>query len=434
MGIVESALVGAAGLIFLVVVWTMREGRSVLSFIVGASAGLVGVQFWRVHLFTIVVMVWLAYRGGSLDSKKLLKASVLLLSAGLLAATALVGDLVNSPTLALQLLALAVSSCAVVLVSTHQDRRQMLYGLMGMTTLSSTVGILQVMKILPTDMWHLSISAVGRPLGLYPEPDWLGMFAGIGLVLAWRLDLSKWLRVAAVSVNAASFVLAFARAAWIAVAVSVIVAFVLQYLLTRKEKRITKSGRTTAVILLAAVAMTTFFAVPQLRTDLSARLGNTLQVADDDISAQARVRQINALLVLAERGPFYGHGISASGKVTVWGEIDLGQSENNVASNWILAMWVDGRFLAVPLITLFILLTARCVRTVPGQALLVVLLSSMFSNATYFPITWLLVALCLVEARQRHKDSAAVVKVPHERTPEPAVRLRRHHGQQIAIR
>ncbi|GAB2741302.1 hypothetical protein GCM10027038_44630 [Arthrobacter bambusae] len=389
-------MVVALGVLGLVIVWTVRDGRAVLSFLIGASAGLVAVQVFRVHIFTLLVLAWVLYKGGTHNPKSALKIVLIAIPVGLMALTTRLGDLVNSDTLALQLIGLAASSALIVAFSTHEDRRHMLKGLLAMATLSSLVGVLQVVKIIPIDAWHLSVSSLGRPIGLYPEPDWLGMFAGMGLVMAWRMPMRSSLRVLTVSVNVAAFILAFARAAWIAVVVAVAVVVVLGWFTRTRNKGHRTTGRYAALALIAAAAGGVILFVPALVSDLSTRLGQTLQVSGDDISGQARVRQFDALWRLADMAPFYGHGLSASGRVGVWGDIITGTvADNNVASNWLLAMWVDGKYLAIPLILLLALVTIKSVRTIEGQALFVVLLSSLFSNATFFPVTWMLLALAL---------------------------------------
>ncbi|WP_171983502.1 O-antigen ligase family protein [Arthrobacter sp. SRS-W-1-2016] len=394
----ETLLIVALCILGVVVLGTLRNGRAALSLLVGASAGLVAVQVFRVHVFTILVIAWALYKGGTHNPKSAIRIVLIAIPVALMAFTSVVGDLVNSDTLVYQLIGLAASSALIIALSTKEDRRQMLGGLLAMVTLSSIVGVLQVLKIVPLDPWHLSVSALGRPIGLYPEPDWLGMFAGVGAVMAWRIPMRRSLRVLAVSVNSAAFILAFARAAWIAVAVGVAVVIVTSWFARKREKdHQSTRGRAAAVGVIAAATVCVFMFVPTLVNNLATRLSQTLQVSGDDISGQARVRQFDSLMRLADMAPFYGHGLSASGRVGVWGDIISGvASSNNVASNWILAMWVDGKYLAVPFIMLFTFVAMKSMRTIEGQALLIVLVSSLFSNATFFPVTWMLLALAMM--------------------------------------
>ena len=226
-----------------VIVGTLKNRDAVLAFAVGMTGALVGIQVLQVHAFTITVVLWVLITRTSFDFKSTKHIAVLLVPALILATTALTGDLVRSPTLAMQLLGLAGSASLIVAFSTESDRRNMTGGLLAFATLSSILGVLQVLKIAPVEIWHASVSAVGRPIGLYPEPDWLGLFAGLGLIIAWRVPLHKRLRIIAITANAAAFVLAFARAAWVAVAVSIVLVIAVSMFRSRgrsEERRVGK--------------------------------------------------------------------------------------------------------------------------------------------------------------------------------------------------
>ncbi|MBT2568966.1 O-antigen ligase family protein [Arthrobacter sp. ISL-85] len=400
MGIPESLLVLAMSILAVVVLATHKSGRGMGSFLLGVSAGLVAIQVFRVHVFTITALVWVLQSRGLFNARGFNRAWRMLIPVALMALTSLLGDMVNSETLVFQLLGLAVTAMVIMSYSTALDRQQMLVGLLAVTTISSVLALLQVVGIVPIKTWHATISTLGRPIGIYPEPDWLGMFSGIGVLLAWRLPLGRWWRIFAVSANTAALVLAFARAAWIGFGVAVVLTAVIGYLIRRRGKQKSAGqGRGGSVLVLALATAGAFVFLPQLVIDLTVRLNRTFQVQQDDISGQARVRQFDALMRLADMAPLYGHGLSASGRVGVWGQIITGESPNNVASNWLLAMWVDGKFLAVPLMLVLIFTAARYCRTISGQALVLVLVSSLFSNATFFPVTWLLLALCLAEVK-----------------------------------
>jgi hypothetical protein len=388
-----------------VIVGTVKGKPALLAFAVGVSGALVGIQVLQVHAFTITVVLWIVFAKRRFDARSTRQIAVLVGAAAILAITVLTGDLVGSPTLALQLLALAGSASLIMAFSTESDRQNITLGLLAFATLSSVLGLLQVLKIAPVEIWHASVSAIGRPIGLYSEPDWLGLFAGIGLIIAWRIPLTPKLRTLAISANAAAFILAFARAAWVAVAVSIVLVVVIGMFRGRRQK-VPGAGRRAAVGLIALGALGVLLFVPQLVSDLATRLANTLTpgASGPDISGQARVNQINSLIELAQSAPFYGHGLSASGRVRVFGGIDATHGGNSVSSNWILGMWVDGALLAIPIIAVFVIVAVRMGRTLPGQMLLVVLLNSLFSNAFFFPITWLLIALCMAELMQRRSE------------------------------
>jgi hypothetical protein len=341
----------------------------------------------------------------------------------LVASTTLLGQLVNSSTLGLQLLGLAASAAIVVLRATRDDARAMLWGLLTISTIGSVFGILQVLKVVPIDLWHLDISTVGRPTGIYPEPDWLGMYAGLAVILSWRLSMSRAPKVGFTVLNFAALVLAMARASWVALVVTVLLAVVVSLAFRRGGSLSSKlkgprKGRVAAVGVAALTSIISLSAVPQLQEDLVRRASTMMgTVQETDISGQARIRQNESLMNLAESVPVYGHGLSAAGRVGAWGQLDaVGNPKNNVASNWILGMWVDGAWFAVPLILFLIVLTLIRVRTLPGQLLLFCLVSSLFSNALFFPVIWLLVGLAITAVRRpagtRRSNSAPIALPP----------------------
>jgi hypothetical protein len=418
------AVVFVAALLAMLILLAMNAGRRsrLLAFLVGMSAGLIGVQILQVHVFTILVVLWAFFAKRNSRSVLPLEAALTVVAAAILASSVLYGELVNSPTLGLQLLALAGCAALLVVYSSPTDVRVMLYGLLAMTSVSSTYGLLQVVGIAPYDPWHLSVSAIGRPTGLYSEPDWLGMMAGVGLVLAWRLPLKRWLRVLLILANMSAWVLAFARAAWIAVAASALLAFAVYLIWKRRDdvRPAERSGRLLATVLTAVAATLAFTFVPSLHDNLLTRLSQTFRVADNDVSAQARVAQNDGLNYLASTGPWYGWGLSASGRVGVSGRLNYGESRNNVGSNWLVSFWVDGGLLSVGVVLVFAIAICLTLRSIQSQLLVLVLLNSFFSNAVFQPVTWLLLGLCLVTVRVRREeireDSASqdqVRKTPH---------------------
>lgn len=379
-----------------------------LAVLVGMGAGLIGVQIAQMHVFTILLLIWVLFSKRASRSIAPVEAVLTVVAAAILASTVLYGQLVNSPTLGLQLLALAGCTALIVVFASPADVKAMLYGLLIMTSASSIFGLLQVVGIAPYDAWHLSISALGRPTGLYSEPDWLGMMAGVGLVLAWRLPLRRWVRVLLILANMSAWVLAFARAAWVAVVASALLAVAI-YLITRKKgapRRTEKSGRLLATALSGVVAVLAFTFIPSLHDNLVTRLSNTLRVADNDVSAQARVAQNDGLNYLASTSPWYGWGLSTSGRVGVSGRLNYGESRNNVGSNWLVSFWVDGGLLSIALLLVFAVAIALTLRTIQAQVFVLVLLSSFFSNAVFQPVTWLMLGLCLSVVRTRREQIA----------------------------
>ncbi|SDE19043.1 O-antigen ligase family protein [Nocardioides lianchengensis] len=399
LGIAIAA--GAVGVLFVV---TSRSSRDSISSVTGFLGGLVAVQVGGFHLFTIVVTVWFATRRRE-QYGNLLPLFLIPLIAVPLATTALYGELTHNPLLAVQLLALSLSAGLVAAAANDHDRKLMLLGLMWACFTSAFVGLLQVVGLVAVrvETLHTHVSSLGRPNGIYPEPDWLGTFSAIGMVLSWRLLRDRpSLRTLVLGVTTGGFVLAFARAAWLALGVSVIAILVGAAISRRRAPRATKSGSFRTLAVLGAVAVIAFAALPALRIQAVERLTSIVSGDRSDISRQARIQQNETLQRLADTAPWDGWGISASGRVGVSGRLLLGdESGNSVASNWALAFWVDGGYLAVPVIALFILVAMRRFRGVAGQALVVVLVSSFFSNATYQPVVWLLLGLALREANSR---------------------------------
>jgi len=397
-----------------IAVFAAKQRRVLMALLVGVTGGLFAVQVLQMHVFTFAVLAW-ALSSRRAGSRLLPWQAIVVLACSIpLALTALTGDLVNSPSLALQLLALATCSVIVVVNASRDDVSQMLMGLLSISSFGCTWALLQVAGIVPNDAWHLSVSALGRPTGIYPEPDWLGMYAGVGVVLAWRLGITPRWRVLLVSINAFALVLAFARSPWIAVVASSVAALFVAWIHGKRTKSgirfRTHTGRLPSVVLLAVAGTAALIMLPSLRSDLTVRLSRTLVAASDDVSAQARVQQNESLAYLAQTAPWFGHGISSSGRVGVSGRINYGESPNNLGSNWIVSMWVDGAFLSLPLILLLVGATILAARHVQAHLLLLVLLSSIFSNAIFQPITWLLLALCLVELRIKREEGLALKK------------------------
>lgn len=388
---------------------------------IGASAGLFSVQIANVHLFTPLVFAWIITRAGHREADLRWRVLALPLACIPVAATVFLGDLVVNPNLALQLMALALSGAMLPLGWSEEIRRPLMIGLLASTSASALFGLLQVAHLVPTDLWHVEVSALGRPTGFYPEPDWLGMYSALASLLAWRIDLKPQLRLALVLVNLSALVLAFARAAWLGFAAGALVA-ALTWLLTRRAgDRVMgdgKTGRLRAVFLTAFALVMAVTALPDLRRDLLNRLASTLTARTEDVSAQARVEQNRALGSLADSAPWYGHGLSSSGRVGVSGIFYSDFSKNSVASNWILGLWVDASWLAVPLFALICFLVWRNLRTIEGSLAVVVLVNSIFSNAFFQPITWLLLGI-LIGLLDTHRTPRGSVRLKLPATAAP---------------
>jgi hypothetical protein len=378
----------------IVLIITSTQPRAPLAVIVGATAGLQTAQIAGVHVFCLAVALWLVLGVVPQQRGKLRPEwpAVLVFCAALLASTALTGDLTNSRLVALQLLLLAGTAACLSAFGDKADIRHILRGLLITTTVASVAALLQYVGVLP----YAVFLGTDRPIGLYSEPDWLGMFSAVGLIIAFRTTTGR-LRTALVFLHLTALLLAAARAAWLAVLVVVVVGYIAAKL-SPKAARIEPvrgGGRLVAVgLVFLAVVLT---ASPTLRDSLQSRIEG-LFAARQEVAVQARLQQTEGLLELARQAPWHGLGLSASGRVGVSGRIEyIGQADNNVASNWVLGWWVDGGLLAIPLILLFAGAALTCLTATSGLVLLAVLVNSLFSNAMLIPIAWVGLALCLLE-------------------------------------
>ncbi|WP_406427824.1 hypothetical protein OHA59_19190 [Streptomyces sp. NBC_01589] len=381
-----------------------KHHSNALAWGVGASGALIGVQVSNVHVFTVVTVFWLL----SVHAKPGRWGIAIGLGLAVIpvATTALTGNLVNNATLALQLLALAGNATMIAAKSDRDDRRLMLYGVLSTSTIASVVALMQVSGVLGVELWHREISSLGRPQGIYPEPDWLGLFGAIGLVLAWRMLPRSTFRNVVLALNTATLALAFARAAWVGLVAAVVLHVAFSLVDRRRECRQARGRTVPTLLFLVAFAVVGLAASPGVRADLADRAQSIFISDPDDVSGRARVQQAETLIRLAETAPWYGNGISASGRVGVSGIYDP-RSENSVGSNWVLSLWVDAKYLAAPLILLLIGVAAAGARTAAGQALAVVLVNNLFSNASFSPITWLLLGLVLAARSVRVNDQPA---------------------------
>jgi O-antigen ligase len=398
-------------LLFLVVliagIASQTARQVVIPLMIGASAGLFAVQLANVHLMTPIAIAWFLARAGHGETNLRWRTFALPIVCAPLAMTVFLGDLVVNPNLALQLMSFAISGSAIIAAWDENLRRPILLGLLTSTTASSFLGLLQVAHVVPTDLWHVEVSSLGRPTGFYPEPDWLGMYAAVGALLSWRIALPPKLRIFVVLVNLSALTLAFARAAWLGFAVAAAVAMVVWLFTRERQDRVLgngKTGRLRAIVFTGAALVMAVTALPDLRRDLLTRLGSTLTAQAADVSAQARVEQNRTLSALADSAPWYGHGLSASGRVGVSGIFYTDQPGNSVASNWLLGLWVDGAWLSLPLIALIFFVTVRSIRRIEGTLILVVVTSSFFSNAFFQPVLWVLLAVALAGGRSSRTE------------------------------
>lgn len=407
-------IIGLALLALLVSVLTVllkaEDARSPLAWTVGATAGLQSIQVARVHVFCIVTVVWLIF--GVLRHQRgrwrIGWPLALLAAAALLASTALTGEMVNSPLLGIQLMILAGTAACLVAFGDDQDLRQALRGLLVVTSIACAAALLQYVHVLPYRVYL----GTNRPIGIYAEPDYLGTFAAVGLLLAYR-GVGRRLRAPLIFMHVVVLLLAAARAALLAVVVVAAVGYLVAKV--RKEpkraERLPGGAWTIAGSILVVVGV--LVASPSLQESLESRLLGIGTISSVDVGTEARKQQLASLLELESEAPWNGLGLSASGRVGVSGHIAyLGSSDNNVGSNWLLVWWVDGGFLALPLILIFIAAVVRRISATSGLLLGIVLVSSLFSNVLFFPVSWFALAHCLVEMGREGRADPEVGSSP----------------------
>jgi hypothetical protein len=243
------------------------------------------------------------------------------------------------------------------------------------------------------------------------------MFSAVGLIIAFHITTGS-LRVILFFLHLLVLVLAAARASWVAVVVVAIASYVIAKAAQKVKQNQRSRGGVRLAVLGAVFMAVVLISSPTLQDSIQARIEGAVS-GEMDVSARARQQQNSALLELAEAAPWNGLGLSASGRVGVSGRIEyIGEADNNVASNWVLGWWVDGGFLAVPLILLFIGAALRRLRTVSGQVLTTVLICSFFSNAILIPIAWMGLALCLLEGLNTGPHDWAISESKYPSSPK----------------
>ena len=390
-------LIGAVLLVLVVVLLAVllsaENPRAALAWTVGATAGLQSIQVAKVHLFCIVTVAWLLL-GVVRNRREGVRFGwplAVVAAAGLLASTVLEGELVNNPLLGVQLMLLAATAACLAAFGDELDMRQGMRGLLAVTTVACVFALLQYVHVLP----YRVFLGTDRPIGIYAEPDYLGTFAAVGLLLAYR-GVARRMRAPLLFMHAVVLLLASARAALLAVVVVGVVGYLVAKL--RKEPRRAERlpGGAWTIVGGVVVVIGVIAASPSLQESLQSRLLGIDTGSSVDIGAQARKQQTASLLELESESPWNGLGLSASGRVGVSGHIAyLGTSDNSVGSNWLLVWWVEGGFLALPVILVFVIAAARRMSSTSGLLLAIVLVSSLFSNVLYFPIAWFALASCL---------------------------------------
>jgi hypothetical protein len=246
-------------------------------------------------------------------------------------------------------------------------------------------------------------------MGIYHEPDWLGLFCSVGIITTLRLDISRPSKIAFLSILGLALLFSLARASIVALAVVAAVAIAMNARGQSSDSSTRRSRNRQVLIAVGTVIALALALNPSLSRRIVSRFQTGFTSTGQDVGARARTQQLEGLETLARKAPWYGDGLSASGRVQVTGRVLYGDvpPSNSVSTNWILGWWVDGKYLALPLIITFCLLTLLSIKRLGGQLLLVVLVTSLVSDAVMLPITWFAVGLCLseiAEAAQQRRD------------------------------
>jgi hypothetical protein len=390
----------AAGALALLALSYSMSVAVLLEVLIGAAAGLQLVQVaGRLHVLTILCVVYFVICGHRIQHR-LGRSIALLGCVGVLTLSVPMGSLVVTNTLALQLLGFALVAVIIALTASERSITHMLYGLLFVCTAAACVSIGQRLGILPYTYDTLITDGFARPNGFYTEPDWLGLYSAVGLVIAFRIHIPRTLKVITVVALASGLLFSLARSAWLALAVVcvlIVLGLVFSRARGRRETRTLRVAAGTAVIGIAAMVGLAVLS-PSFVTTVQERVTTTGSRSDG--ATTGRLAQHRSLDQLAATAPWHGYGLSAAGRVdAISGFISYGETTlpNTVVTNWILGWWVDGKYLAIPLIGFLIWLALANVRRTSGLLLILILVSSMFANAIYLPITWFAVGLGLAQ-------------------------------------
>lgn len=385
----------AAGLSLLllgaVVLVAYRRRRDVLLALAGFTAAFDTLQVGHVHLATVAAVLVAAAsvahgvawgrRGGVL-------AVATLAAAALLASSVVFGRLVNSSAIAVQLLLLAASAGLILVSLRPADADKVLLGLLAGVVLQCVIASLQLAQVIDPH-YFIDASGISRVHAFYREPDFLGAFSAIGLILAVRLDMRLLFRVVAAAVCGATLLFSFARGAIIALVLSGLALAVGKRLGRGRIRRVNR----LAMVMTAIAVIYVGFVDATVRETFTSRAVGAISSDQRDVAVEARIGQLVTLREMAASAPWHGYGLSAGGRVTGFGAVEYGEASNNVATNWILDLWVGGKYLSLPLILILVGLALLSARTVPGQILVLTLINSLVSNVIFLPVTWLAFAL-----------------------------------------
>jgi O-antigen ligase/polysaccharide polymerase Wzy-like membrane protein len=402
---VEIGLILAAAAIWVLPKPAMR--RKILLFLVGVTAGLERAQVHKIHVVVFVVILLVTVGREGLPLRFTRHNIVIVASTVLLCLSVPLGSLVNSDSYPFELILLSLVAAAVVATVQPGEAKIILGGLLALVSFGSFWAMLQYLHIIRFVLFQ----GTARPRGIYSEPDWLGLYSAIGVLLAIRAPLRWWNRLFLMMLCAAACGLSGARAAWLGLGVVAVAAGLAAFFKRKVPDR--RAGNVRLLAIFALAGLTLLAVDGKVRSAVAVRFESVspnstagLNVGTSTYSSsKVRVNELQAMLNLVENAPWHGWGLSADGRVEPTGKIQYtGTAKHNVGSDWLLGTLLDGGLLSLPFVILLLYAAFRRVPRTPCLVLLLVLVASLLSNAIAFPITWVslgLVMAMLADARAR---------------------------------
>lgn len=315
--------------------------------------------------------------------------------------TSLLGKFTNSNLVALQFFLLGLGAFWLVGFLLQNETREVfqrgfLYGISNVGLINSVIVLIQISRISDDPVFgHLYEN---RPTGLYLEPDFLGYFALISLIAVYYLK-PKWTSILVVIPLITSLIMSLARASWLSSFIFLLFFVIFAGGTSRFFVKILQSIFALSCCFIFLVDL-----VPQSQFNLvQDRIASITQQNPTDTARLARIRQWDGLGELARRSPWYGAGLTSSGRIQMQGSISNEKTENNVGSNWILSFWAEAKLLSLSYFAIAILAVFRARKTVFQPMLIITFVNSLFTNMVWYTITPVLLGLAIHFSRDRLK-------------------------------
>ena len=243
-----------------------------------------------------------------------------------------------------------------------------------------------------------------RPPGTMREPDWAGLVAGMGLIIAltWRLR-RRW-RLVLLLVNGAAFVITYVRTAFVALFITLILIVILPGA-RRQARRAFAVAAASVIAFVAAVSLVS----PAFTARLDPR---NFTAGVDGGAAHSRLAVIHFAIDQGKYHWLIGHGagsINAYVGLSVVKNTYGGGGELNGghgSANLLATTFFDLGLLGLSLVIVLMLATVICAMARRGcdvatlAMTIFLLLSFMFSNGVRFAFVWILFAVTASEQSQ----------------------------------